>query len=118
MDPQTIERAIMRCIDISVRLCELALAHVNSDRVEAAYRRSDLFDRRHGRRLDRGRVRLMSTKNPPMTISPRPRAPDGGCTERQPERASALDSGRGRIRRQVEDALERRRLARDLGEFD
>ncbi len=26
--------------------CELALAHVNSDRVEAAYRRSDLFDRR------------------------------------------------------------------------
>ena len=27
-------------------VCELALAHVNSDRVEAAYRRSDLFDRR------------------------------------------------------------------------
>ena len=26
--------------------CELALAHVNSDRVEAAYRRSDLFERR------------------------------------------------------------------------
>ncbi len=25
---------------------ELALAHVNSDRVEAAYRRSDLFERR------------------------------------------------------------------------
>ena len=27
-------------------VCELALAHVNSDRVEAAYRRSDLFDKR------------------------------------------------------------------------
>ena len=27
-------------------MCELALAHVNSDRVEAAYRRSDLFERR------------------------------------------------------------------------
>ena len=27
-------------------VCELALAHVNSDRVEAAYRRSDLFGRR------------------------------------------------------------------------
>ncbi|MYE81557.1 MAG: integrase, partial [Gammaproteobacteria bacterium] len=25
---------------------ELALAHVNSDRVEAAYRRSDLFEKR------------------------------------------------------------------------
>ena len=28
------------------RTCEIALAHVNSDRVEAAYRRTDLFDRR------------------------------------------------------------------------
>ena len=27
-------------------VCEIALAHVNSDRVEAAYRRSDLFDKR------------------------------------------------------------------------
>ena len=27
-------------------ICELALAHVNNDRVEAAYRRSDLFDHR------------------------------------------------------------------------
>ena len=27
-------------------VCELALAHVNRDRVEAAYQRSDLFDRR------------------------------------------------------------------------
>ena len=34
----------MRCRPREV--CELALAHVNSDRVEAAYRRTDLFDRR------------------------------------------------------------------------
>lgn len=34
------------CTDTPREICELALAHVNSDRVEAAYRRSDLFDRR------------------------------------------------------------------------
>ena len=32
--------------DVPREICELALAHVNKDRVEAAYRRSDLFDRR------------------------------------------------------------------------
>ena len=32
--------------DAPREVCELALAHVNPDRVEAAYRRSDLFDRR------------------------------------------------------------------------
>ena len=31
---------------VSREVCELALAHVNSDRVEAAYRRSDLFEKR------------------------------------------------------------------------
>ena len=34
------------CSDVPRDVCELALAHVNSDRVEAAYRRTDLFDRR------------------------------------------------------------------------
>ena len=34
------------CSDTPREVCELALAHVNSDRVEAAYRRSDLFERR------------------------------------------------------------------------
>ncbi len=34
------------CTETPREVCELALAHVNSDRVEAAYRRSDLFDRR------------------------------------------------------------------------
>lgn len=32
--------------DVPREVCELALAHVNSDRVEAAYWRTDLFDRR------------------------------------------------------------------------
>ena len=31
--------------DAPREVCEIALAHVNSDRVEAAYRRSGLFDR-------------------------------------------------------------------------
>ena len=34
------------CSDAPREVCELALAHVNSDRVEAAYMRSDLFDKR------------------------------------------------------------------------
>ncbi len=32
--------------DAPREVCELVLTHVNSDRVEAAYQRSDLFDRR------------------------------------------------------------------------
>ena len=34
------------CSDAPREVCELALAHVNSGRVEAAYRRTDLFERR------------------------------------------------------------------------
>ncbi|MYB36180.1 MAG: tyrosine-type recombinase/integrase [Gammaproteobacteria bacterium] len=34
------------CTDAPREVCELALAYVSGDRVEAAYRRSDLFDRR------------------------------------------------------------------------
>ena len=34
------------CSDAPREVCELALAHVNADRVEAAYMRSDLFERR------------------------------------------------------------------------
>ena len=34
------------CTQAPREVCELALAHVNRDRVEAAYRRSDLFERR------------------------------------------------------------------------
>lgn len=32
--------------EVPREVCELALAHVNRDRVEAAYRRSDLLERR------------------------------------------------------------------------
>ena len=34
------------CSDAPREVCELALAHVNTNRIEAAYRRTDLFDRR------------------------------------------------------------------------
>ena len=34
------------CTETPRAVCELALPHVNNDRVEAAYRRSDLFERR------------------------------------------------------------------------
>ena len=34
------------CTEAPREVCELALAHVNNDRVEAAYRRSDLFEKR------------------------------------------------------------------------
>ena len=35
------------CSDVPREVCELALAHVNTDRVEVvAYRRTDLFERR------------------------------------------------------------------------
>jgi len=37
---------VAECSEAPREVCELALAHVNSDRVEAAYRRTDLFDRR------------------------------------------------------------------------
>ena len=33
------------CSEAPREVCELALAHVNSDGVEAAYRRTDLFER-------------------------------------------------------------------------
>lgn len=38
--------------DMPREVCEFALAHVNSDRVEAAYRRSDLFERRRALMAD------------------------------------------------------------------
>ncbi len=40
------------CTDAPREVCEVALAHVNGDRVEAAYRRSDLFDRRRALMAD------------------------------------------------------------------
>ena len=40
------------CTNAPREVCEAALAHINSDRVEAAYRRSDLFDRRRALMLE------------------------------------------------------------------
>ena len=34
------------CTDAPREVCELALAHVNTNSIEAAYRRTDLFERR------------------------------------------------------------------------
>ena len=42
----TAKKAPGSAFDAPREVCELALAHVNSDRVEAAYRRTDLFERR------------------------------------------------------------------------
>lgn len=36
----------VECTDAPPEVCEIALAHVNRDRVEAAYLRTDLFERR------------------------------------------------------------------------
>ena len=54
----------------------------------------------------------------PITIHARPLTPDGRCTERAPEQVRPDDATRRHVRRQVEDALERRKLARELGGLD
>ena len=36
------------CTDVPREVCELALAHVHTNSIEAAYRRTDLFERRRG----------------------------------------------------------------------
>ena len=54
--------------DTPKEICELALAHVNSDRGEAAYRRSDFFDRR--RQLMQHWADYLHTRTPAPT--PRP----------------------------------------------
>ena len=46
---------------VPAAVCELALAHVNKDRVEAAYQRSDLFEKR--RSLMKAWARYVSTIN-------------------------------------------------------
>ncbi|MDE0375058.1 MAG: tyrosine-type recombinase/integrase [bacterium] len=49
-------------------ICELALAHVNNDRVEAAYRRSDLFD--HRRQLMQHWANYLHYQTPTPTSAP------------------------------------------------
>ena len=53
--------------DTPREICELALAHVNSDRVEAAYRRSDLFDRRRELMQQWAHYLHTQTPTPPST---------------------------------------------------
>lgn len=48
------------CSDTPREVCELALAHLNSDRVEAAYRRSDLFEKRREFMADWARYLVQS----------------------------------------------------------
>ena len=45
------------CTEAPREVCELALAHVNSDRAEVAYRRTDLFERRRDLMRQVGRLR-------------------------------------------------------------
>ena len=40
------------CTDAPREVCELSLAHLSRDRVEAAYRRVDLLERRRGLMAD------------------------------------------------------------------
>ena len=59
--------------DVPREVCELALAHVNSDRVEAAYRRSDLFERR------RDIIQDWSATTCAPTLERSPRSASTGC---------------------------------------
>ena len=55
--------------DTPREICELALAHVNNDRVEAAYRRSDLFD--HRRQLMQNWAQYLHNQTPTPAPSDR-----------------------------------------------
>ena len=56
------------CSDAPREVCELALAHVNSDQVEAAYRRSDLFEKRR-RLMERWAALLAGTSDNEARLS-------------------------------------------------
>ncbi|MXZ59232.1 MAG: tyrosine-type recombinase/integrase [Acidobacteria bacterium] len=58
--------------DAPREVCELALAHVNRDRVEAAYRRSDLFERRRA---------LMEQWASFLALEPSASVPSHECTK-------------------------------------
>ena len=56
------------CSDAPREVYELALAHVNSDSVEAAYRRSDLFERR-GELMEQWAAFLAGTEDKVVWLS-------------------------------------------------
>ena len=74
------------CTDAPREVCELALAHVNSDRVEAAYRRSDLFDRRRVLMNDWGGIRRVTESRHDRVRAAGPRGRD--AIDRAPGSAS------------------------------
>ena len=61
---------------------------------------------------------MAARRGQPITIHARPLTPDGRYPEWTPEPVQPDDATRRRVRRQVEDALERRKLARELGGLD
>ena len=67
------------CTDAPHEVCELALAHVNGNRVEAAYRRTDLFDRRRVLMSDWGRVRRLTDCAATGFAPPQPGQGPSGC---------------------------------------
>ena len=54
------------CSDAPREVCELALAHVNTNRIEAAYRRTDLFERRRGL-MEQWAAFVAGTEEPGLT---------------------------------------------------
>jgi len=58
------------CTDAPREVCELALAHVNTNRIEAAYRRTDLFERRRAL-MDEWAAFLATTARRPQSESVR-----------------------------------------------
>ena len=76
--------------DMPRDVCELALAHGNSDRVEAAYRRTDLFDRR--RVLMADWVAYVAWRIP----SPRTSRRRSRVRDRQTARPGSIESVSGR----------------------
>ncbi|MCY4596001.1 MAG: hypothetical protein OXC19_14545, partial [Bryobacterales bacterium] len=59
------------CTDAPREVCELALAHVNTNSIEAAYRRSDLFERRRERLTVRRDPHTMRSGRPCSRAMPR-----------------------------------------------
>ena len=87
------------CTDAPHEVCELALAHVNGNRVEAAYRRTDLFDRRRVLMTDWAAYVAWPIPPPPVPPPPgsRRRSRDRGRQGVRPHGSSlGLRPGRGR----------------------
>ena len=58
------------CSDAPREVCELALAHVNTNSIEAAYRRTDMFERRRALMEQWGAFLAGTTVSPPRSGHP------------------------------------------------